>query len=400
MTKRLNLPPKRLLVQIDMRHAASREMIAGVMRHAALHGGFEVQIAGAHPASAPVERFRSWKPDALIADATVHALSPRAFAALSGEAAVFVNTPPHRACRVACASLTTDDRTLAQTAADLFLSKGLTSFAYVGAPEAVSWSDARRRFFCAALKARGFPAEVFSQPAAAWRRQETALARWLASLPRPCGVWAAYDQRAKHVLDACRLAGLAVPEQIQVLGVDNEPFICEQTRPPLSSLVPDFEAGGYAAAQFVAAALAGRREDARLLFPVRGVVERLSTDDVNGRARHVAVAREFIRRNAASGIGVRDVAAAAGISVRLLQKDYAAVTGTTVVETLIATKLARVKELLRKTTSPLPDIARLSGFPSVPYLMTLFRRRCGVTMTAYRGGCGARTDFRSAISAR
>ena len=92
-------------------------------------------------------------------------------------------------------------------------------------------SEARRRFFSAALKDMGFALNVFSPTpgSKSWRTQGEELAEWLVSLPKPCGVWAAFDQRAKHVLDACRLAGLNVPSQIQVLGVDNETYVCSQT---------------------------------------------------------------------------------------------------------------------------------------------------------------------------
>lgn len=366
------------------------------MRFAAAHGDVEVQFSGAHPSSAPFERFQTWKPDALIADESVHALSPRAFAALSGQAVVFVNTPPRKNCRKPHASLTTDDRALAKAAAGLFAFKRIPHAAFVGSPGRERWSETRQRHFRAEMRKGARAPDVFSEPrTATWLGQEKALAEWLNGLPKPCGVWAAYDQRAKHVLDACRLAGLSVPEQVQVLGVDNEPLICEQTSPPLSSIAPDFAAGGYAAAQYLKGVLEGRRDNAEILFPVRGIVERLSTADVNGRARHVAAASEFIRKNATHGIGVGDVAAASGISVRLLQKDYPAITGKTVVEAIIDARIDRAKELLRRTATPLSDVAGLSGFPSATYLMTSFKRRVGLTMTAYRTECYRLSGARS-----
>ena len=138
---------------------------------------------------------------------------------------------------------------LATEAAALFRRKGLSHFAFVGSPGAERWSEARRRFFRAALKDMGFNLNVFAPAPGirSWRTRGNELAKWLVSLPKPCGVWAAFDQRAKHVLDACHLAGLNVPSQIQVLGVDNETYICEQTVPSLSSLMPDFENGGFLA---------------------------------------------------------------------------------------------------------------------------------------------------------
>ena len=388
-----NAKPLRMLAHLDMRHAASREMTGGILRFAATHRRWEVQLAGAHPSNESLEHFADWRPDALIIDSSCHDIPQKELSAISGRAAVFVNTNAPRRWRKPYAQLTTDERMLAVEAAALFRRKGLSHFAFIGSPGAERWSEARRRFFSAALKDMGFPPNVFSPTpdASSWRAQEKSLAQWLVSLPKPCGVWAAFDQRAKHVLDACRLAGLNVPSQIQVLGVDNETYICEQTVPSLSSLMPDFESGGFAAANFLDGILRGGKKHlagdggrATLHFAFKGVVERLSTADVNGTARRISAAREFIRQHATSGIDVPHVASALGISVRLLQRDFRAVTGKTVLQGIQEEKLLRVKEMLRKTTTPIDNIGRFCGFKSPAHLKTLFKARFGMTMSAFR----------------
>ena len=213
-----NDQPLRMLAHLDMRHAASREMTGGILRFAATHRRWEVQLAGAHPSNESLEHFADWRPDALIIDSSCHDIPPKELSAISGRAAVFVNTNAPRRWRKPYAQLTTDERILAVQAATLFRRKGLSQFAFVGSPGTERWSEARRRLFRAALKDMGFALNVFS-PAPdvmSWRAQRKSLAEWLASLPKPSGVWAAFDQRAKHVLDACRLAGLNVPSQIQI----------------------------------------------------------------------------------------------------------------------------------------------------------------------------------------
>ena len=303
-----------------------------------------------------------------------------------------MNARPPRGWRRPCALLLTDERTLAAEAAKLFRRNGLSHFAFVGSPTSGRWSEARQRFFRAALRDMGMDLDVFAAGSAtSWLEQERALAAWLKSLPKPCGVWAAFDQRAKHVLDACRLAGISVPSQIQVLGVDNDTPICEQTVPSLSSLMPDFESGGFAAASFLDGILRGGRGQPHgsggrttLYFAFKGVVERLSTADDNGTARRISAAREFIRQHATSGIDVPHVASSLGISVRLLQRDYRAVTGRTVLREIQEEKLAHVKKMLRKTTTPIDGIGRFCGFKSPAHLKTLFKARFGMTMSAYR----------------
>jgi len=379
----------RLLAHLDVRHAASREMVGGILRYAAGHPEWEVQFWGGHPSNEPFEYYCDWRPDALVTDGVCHLYARDEFAALAGRAVVFVNTAPRQGLRRPRAVLTTDERLLAVAAAELFVRKGLSHFAYVGTPGTERWNEARKRLFKAALGERGYALSVFREPAATgWRQQEEALAAWIRELPKPCGVWAAYDQRAKHVLDACHLAGVTVPDQVQILGVDNESYICEQTGPSLSSLAPDFEGGGFKAAEFVDNALAGRltERNTTFKFGLKGVVERLSTSDTNGTARRVAAAHEFIRRHAPSGIGVTDVAASLGVSPRLLEKNYRAVTGRTVIEDLQTERLARVKEMLRKTTTPIDSIGPFCGFKSLSHLKTLFKRTFGMSMSEFRRG--------------
>ena len=382
----------RMLVHVDMRYASAREIVGGILRFAAMRHEWEIQFAGGHPSNEPLEDYSTWRPDALVIDGGCRFLAKGKLAQIAGRAAVFVNAMPPRGWRRPCAVLSTDERALAAEAARFLRGKGLSHFAFVGAPGGRRWSDARQRSFKAALKDMDMELEVFeANPATSWLEQENMLVKWLKSLPKPCGIWAAFDQRAKHVLDACRLAGISVPSQVQVLGVDNEALICEQTVPSLSSLMPDFESGGFAAASFLDGILRGGRERkaddggrATLHFAFKGVVERLSTADVNGTARRISAANEFIRQHATSGIDVPHVASALGISVRLLQRDFRAVTGKTVLQRIQEEKLLHVKEMLRKTTTPIDNIGQFCGFKSPAHLKTLFKASFGMTMSAYR----------------
>lgn len=382
----------RMLVHVDMRYASARELVGGILRFAAMRHEWEIQFAGGHPSNEPLEDFSTWRPDALVIDGGYRCLPARKLSLIAGRATVFVNATPPRGWHRPCALLSTDERVLGAEAAKLLRGKGLSHFAFVGAPGGRWWSDARQRSFKAALKDMSMGLEVFeANPEMSWLEQENMLVEWLKSLPKPCGIWAAFDQRAKHILDACRLAGISVPSQVQVLGVDNETLICEQTVPSLSSLMPDFESGGFAAANFLDGILRGGKERlagdggrTTLHFAFKGVVERLSTADVNGTARRISAAREFIRQHATSGIDVPHVASALGISVRLLQRDFRAVTGKTVLQGIQEEKLLRVKEMLRKTTTPIDNIGRFCGFKSPAHLKTLFKARFGMTMSAYR----------------
>ena len=381
----------KMLVSLDVRHTASRQMIGGIMRFAATHPAWEVQFAQMHPSDQSLADFADWRPDALIADASCRTLPREMRTHLARVAAVYVNTPPPIGgkSRTAVATLRPDERALAAAAAELLLRRKPASIAFVGTGGDERWCEARERFFRAYLKDRGHTLHVLTPPDnASWREQEAALAARLRDLPKPCAIWAAYDQRAKQVLDACRLAGIAVPGQVLVLGVDNETVICEHTTPSLSSVAPDFASGGYLAAAFCdTAAHSSPHPTPRvthLRFGLLGVIERLSTADTNGTVRRVAEAREFIRRNATADIGVPDVAAALRVSRRLLEKSFHDATGRTVLDFIQDARFERVTRMLRETETPIGAISRFCGFRSSTHLMTLFRQRYGMTMTAYR----------------
>ena len=255
----------------------------------------------------------------------------------------------------------------------------------------------RGELFAEAAREAGISVSVYRPPAGNrdWDAEERRMAKWLLSLPKPCGVLAPFDARAKQVLDICRVSGIAVPEQVQVCGVDNEEWICEQTLPSLTSIELDFDRGGYHAADTLDSLLcAGTpRPDADATpsapslvrsYGVRGVVERLSTQDAKGTARLVLRAQEFIRRHAASPISVADVVKAAGCSASLLQRAFRTVLGMTPVRALQEARLERARDLLEHTTTPISDIARLCGLESEGHLKVLFRRRFGSSMRDWR----------------
>ena len=283
----------RVIVDLDVRHQAAREVIAGILRFSAKHPEWDLQMRGNHPSNDGFTLDPKWIPDGLIIDdAWQTREGGKLLSSPSLRGAIFVSSLPPPGYRIPHETVATDDRALAVAAAKLLVGHDLRNFAFIGSLGDERWSEARKRFFRAALKDAGFALSVYKSPRAAkkdWSAERQALSDWLAILPKPCGVWAAYDQRAMHVLDICRTNGISVPEQVQVLGVDDESYICEQMTPTLSSIAPDFEAGGYAAAEALHAILSGRKpQEKKLKIGVRTVTERLSTTDLSGSGNRVS----------------------------------------------------------------------------------------------------------------
>ena len=389
---------RRILVQLDLRQTAGRHAISGVLRYAATHPDWDLQILGGHPANEPICDFLDWHPAGLITDQPTDAAEIAKFRVHGLKALASFHRERERDLGIRIFHAECDQRDVARAAADLLTRKGLVHFAYVPAPIDDDELNERERAFCRTLLRKGFDVNVYNTHSAVthrWANEISALSDWLAALPKPCGVMAVFDQRAKHVIDACRLSGIAVPEQVQVIGVDNEEFICEQTMPSLSSVLPDFEGLGYRAAEQLDKVL--RRPTARtvtLKAKVKGVVERLSTADSRGAARCVALAREFIRQHAATSISVADIIRSSHTSERLLQRHFRAICGKSVRDELIESRLNLVKEHLRSTRIPIKHIGDFCGFPSTKHLMDLFKRRFGLTMSAYREKQGICSEYR------
>ena len=193
------------------------------------------------------------------------------------------------------------------------------------------------------------------------------------------------DFRAVQLLDACRRAGVAVPEQVAVIGVDDENIACEMCNPPLSSVVPNALHIGYEAAAMLDSMMRGKRpHDRNLLVPPLGIVERRSTDIMAINDPLVAEAMQLIRRHACEGMNVDDLLRRLSVSRSILQRHFQKALERTIHDMILAERLRKVNELLAETDLPLPVIADRSGFAHPEYLSTVFKQRTGKTISEHR----------------
>jgi LacI family transcriptional regulator len=213
------------------------------------------------------------------------------------------------------------------------------------------------------------------------------IAAWLKSLPKPVGIMACYDSRGQQVLDACRNAGFAVPDEVAVIGVDNDELLCELASPPLSSVIPDAHRAGYAAAARLDRLMAGKTvAPTAELVPPLGVASRQSTDALALDDKDIVQAVRLIREHACEGINVADVLRAVPLSRRVLEQRFQKLLGRTPREEILQVRLARVKQLLGETELALYQIAERTGFEHVEYLSVVFKRETGLTPSAWRTG--------------
>lgn len=285
-----------------------------------------------------------------------------------------------------------DSESLGRLAAREFLSLGLGSFAYFGFT-GLFWSEERGRCFGEALRLNGRETQVFTRrffesgKRTAEKGFRARFASWLKKLPKPCGLFAANDLLAVETLNVCHAVGIAVPEEIAVLGVDNDEVSCENVEPTLSSVRPNFEEAGFLCAQLLGERLACKGRftgNARQSFVAEGIVRRQSTRLLPKADAQVSKAMEMIRIRACDGLKPRDVFALFPRSRRSVELKFKAITGHSVQEAINLVRLERVKELLAREDVKIESIAGRCGWKSAAQLRVFFRAVEGVSLRNWR----------------
>jgi LacI family transcriptional regulator len=381
------IPKVALLVETS--RGFGRDMLRGIARYAQLHGPWSFHITPGDFEQA-VPKMKQWGgtgiiariPNERVAQAILEADVPTIALGLTDDQ----QRPNNPLSKLS--ELSSDANEVAQLATDHLLERQLHHFAYVGLEDR-AWSQRREIAFSARIRKAGFEAHVYRQPVKArdrvWEKEQEILAAWIQSLPTPLGLFACNDDRGREVLEACRLAELHVPEDVAVLGVDNDEVFCELADPPLSSVALNAETAGYRAAELLDGMMHGRiRKAKRVPVEALGVITRRSTEIIAVNDNDVAAALQFIRREHGKGISVSRVADEVALSRRSLEKRFRETIGRTILEEIQLVRLDRAKRLLQETTYPISKVAEISGFGSTGYFIQFFQQRVGKTPRKFR----------------
>ena len=283
-----------------------------------------------------------------------------------------------------------DSYAVGQMAARFFLERRYTQFFFVGDSYNMYWSKDREKGFKDGLSAAGFSYVPFPPPNAKERRdwaiEQPRMQEWLKALPKPAALFAAMDGRGRQVLDACIGAEIDVPNDVAVLGVDDDKLICEATFPPLSSIQLNCQQIGFLLAEHLDRLMRGVRLKARnfAISPTH-VIPRQSTATMAIHNKDVALALEYIWSEASRrAIGVPDVVRHLDRSRRFAEIHFKRVVGHTIYEEIQHVRLERVCMLLKETNLPISEITRQCGFVRDSHLAVLFRKRFGQSRSHYR----------------
>ncbi len=266
-------------------------------------------------------------------------------------------------------------------AAQYFLERGFHNFAYLGVEWQRNSQALRETEYVAALREAGANCWVFNPV----DTDERPLAEWLGKLPKPVAVLAHFDIAGRNCAELCRRLGFRVPDDVAILGVDNDEIFCELSRPRLSSIGFPWHRFGQAAAQQLARLLDGKpAAKDPILFPPHRIVTRESTDVLAVNDPALAAACRFIDAHACSSIDVDDVAKAAGLSRRVLERRYREHFDTSPAQQIRRCRIRAAQDFLLDTRLSINEIATRAGFGSAERFCVAFKTATGITPGAYR----------------
>nr|WP_302828914.1 DNA-binding transcriptional regulator [uncultured Bacteroides sp.] len=275
-----------------------------------------------------------------------------------------------------------------QMAADFFLQKGFRNFAFYGYKDVV-WSEERCMGFRDRVTEKGFGNSFFEyqkQPLEnLWYYESEPLTDWIKSLPHPVALMACDDTQGNRIMEVCRVLGIHIPEEISVLGVDNDEIICSLSEPPLSSVSLNIVKGGYEAARLIDKLMQDKEsayEDV-IIQPVT-IVNRLSTDIYATDNPAILAALRYIHQNLANKINVEDIVKQVPLSRRLLEVRFRQVTGQSIYQYVSDLRMERFSQLLLAGNEPIADLAMQVGLSDFKNLSRQFKSWKGCTPIEFR----------------
>jgi LacI family transcriptional regulator len=379
----------RVALLIETARGYGRGVLRGIMRYARLHGPWTFYLTPGDFKQA-VPRIKEWGGTGIIARIETPEIGTALLA--TRLPLIALDLAPYQSMQgsplARFSELFSDSRRAGQLAAEHLMERGFRAYAFIGIAGRV-WSDRRQGSFCKVIRAAGFVPFVYSPPRRkqdrCWTHEQSFMATWLHNLPKPIGIMACNDDRGRQVLEACREAGVQVPEEAAVVGVDNDELLCELADPPLSSVALNAEGAGYEAAALLARLMAGRsKKPQRIMAQALQVVARRSTDFLAMEDREVAQTMRYIHENAGRPLQVRQIVEQVALSRRALEIRFQRAVGRSIHEEILRKRLERTKTLLQESNLTLPEVAEVSGFTTPSYLAQVFRQRIGMTPARYR----------------
>lgn len=373
---------KRVVLLLETSRAFGRQLIIGIVRYARMNGPWSFYKEPIDLKSS-IPDLTSWNPDGIIMRDTLITKEllklriPKIFVPHG------FNYPKE------IPVIITDSSSIAKTASGHFIEKGFKNLAFCGF-DSYEWSEQRKMYFNrfnhdAGLKTYNYvPSKKIKQHD--WEKEQQDVCKWIKDLPKPVGIFACNDDRGQHILEVCKLIDLQVPEDVAVIGVDNDPMVCEFGDPPLSSIALNTESAGFEAAKLLDKMMrTGKRMKSRQILATSShIVLRQSSDILAVEDSEVAQAIQYIKTNAKNKISIDDVVNTTSISRRTLEKKFKKTVHRSIYDQIQQVRVELISKLLLETDYSISQITSLFNFTDVEHISRFFKKEKGVGLREFR----------------
>lgn len=372
---------KRVVLLIETSREFGRQLIFGIARYSRLHGpwSFYKDQMGL---KSSIPHLTNWHPDgiimrdSLIKNELINLKIPSIL--VQHDSAYSKDLPV----------IITDSQAIAKMASEHLISRGFKNFAFCGFDN-YEWSNGRKHYFCHHNAEAGFETHVYCSPRKKkiidWENEQQHVCNWIKTVPKPVGLFACNDDRGQHIIEVCKRLGFKIPEDVAVVGVDNDPMICDVGDPPMTSIALNVESAGYEAAKLLDHMIDHQKiEGEQIDVTPTHIVQRQSTDLLAIDDPEVSAAIRFIKENAKNKIFVNDVVKITRISRRSLEKRFRETVHRSIYDEIRQVRVELISKLLIETDFPISHISSLFNFTDVEHIARYFKKEKGIGLREFR----------------
>jgi LacI family transcriptional regulator len=381
----------RVILWFEASRQAGRDMLKGLSNYTKLHGPwsfyrqlpfYQISSASSRIETRLQQIIREWQPDGIVIEGPP-VKAPENLIPPNMPAVII----PTRNLVDGFCNVIDNDGNCGRLGAEHFLDRGFTNLAYCGYTQ-MYWSKVRAEAYCQRAHQAGLEVHTYDQPISkirTWEKEKINMVNWLVGLPKPVAIMACNDDLTQYIFDACKTAELRIPEEIALLGVDNDDLICSLSDPLLSSIRLNFEKCGYEMAEMLhEQMMAQKPRHHSIALEAQHVVTRQSTDIMAIDNPDLVKALVFIRKHATNRIGIDHVVSQVSLSRRMLERHFRQYLGRSIHQEILRVQMHAIEKRLLETELPVSKIARNCGFSTPEYMGQAFRRYHKMTMRQYR----------------
>lgn len=376
----------KVLLFVDYANAFYRHFLRGIIQYTSAHREWhwyrQSQIT-----DDMLKKIKDWNPSGIIAQINTIKQADRLSQLRIPVVAIMGVDHPGIERKKKVVNVMADEPEIGKMAAEFFLEKKFRNFAYCG--RTASWSEKRGKAFEEYIQNSGYATNIYSKPdnvrLHSLHKEEEYLLEWIESLEKPVAIFSSDDNRARQIIEMSKIANYHVPDDIAVLGVDNDDLVCELSMPPLSSIALNARKAGYEAAEILDTLMNNKpSESGKVFVQPTYIAARRSTDIMAIENMNVVKALRYIRENSDKLIQISDVVNATFISRRSLEREFKQHVEKTILQEIRESRADYIAELLVKTNKTTNEISMMLGYNTMENLSRYFKKIKGMTPKEYR----------------